>query len=208
MFEPKVFFDNVRGVPKAPGILGPTLEPGEVAGCNALLATCEGWPISWTAYAMATAYHETKGTMLPIHEDGSRNYFMRNYDPSGQKPAVARDLGNTVVGDGARFHGRGYVQLTGRRNYAKAGAELGVDLVANPDRALEPEIAAQILRAGMSQGWFTGKDLADYLPASGKVSAAAYIPARRIINGTDKAQTIAGYAVQFQNALWDAGWRP
>mgnify|MGYP003403276947 FL=1 len=157
MFEPKVFFDKVRGAPKAPGILGPTLEPGEVAGCNALLATCEGWPISWTAYAMATTYHETKGTMLPIHEDGSRNYFMRNYDPSGQKPAVARDLGNTVVGDGARFHGRGYVQLTGRRNYAKAGAELGVDLVANPDRALEPEIAAQILRAGMSQGWFTGK---------------------------------------------------
>jgi predicted chitinase len=208
MLDPKIFFDAVRGTKSAPGILGPTLEPNEVAGCNALLAACDGWPVSWAAYAFATAYHETGGTMQPIKEIGSYNYFMRRYDKSGQKPAVARDLGNTEIGDGAKYAGRGYVQLTGRRNYAKASAELGIDLVRNPDRAMETEIAAQILRHGMSDGWFTGKQLSDYLPARGQALQDQFVKARRIINGTDRALLIAGYAVQFQAALWAAGWRP
>ena len=203
MFDPKVFFAAVRS-----GILGPTLSPDEVGGCNAIVAACDGWPISWTAYALATAYHETAGTMQPIKEYGSHNYFMGRYDPSGKKPAIARDLGNTTIGDGAKFAGRGYVQLTGRRNYAKATAELGVDLVANPDRAMEAETAAQILRFGMADGWFTGMQLSDYLPMRGKALPTQYVKARRIINGVDKAQTIAAYASQFQDALWDAGWRP
>ena len=203
MFDPKIFFESVRK-----GILGPTLSPNEVGGCNAIVAACEGWPISWTAYALASAYHETAGTMQPIKEHGSKNYFMSRYDPSGNKPAIARDLGNTTVGDGAKFAGRGYVQLTGRRNYAKAKAELGIDLIANPDRAMDAEVAAQIMRLGMSQGWFTGVDLSDFLPMRGKAMPTQYVKARRIINGVDKAQTIAGYASQFQDALWDAGWRP
>lgn len=208
MFDPKVFFNAVRGDSRNPGILGPTLSTDEVGGCNAIVAACEGWPISWAAYALATAYHETAGTMQPIKEYGSYNYFMGRYDPSGKKPAIARDLGNTTVGDGAKYAGRGYVQLTGRRNYAKASAELGIDLVASPDRAMEPEIAAQIMRFGMAQGWFTGVELSDFLPMRGKALPTQFIKARRIINGVDKAQTISGYATQFQEALWDAGWRP
>ena len=98
--------------------------------------------------------------------------------------------------------------MTGRRNYAKASAELGIDLVANPDRAMEPEIAAQIMRFGMAQGWFTGVDLPDPLPMRGKALPPQFTKARRIINGVDKAQAIAAYAAQFQDALWAAGWRP
>jgi predicted chitinase len=48
---------------------------------------------------------------------------------------LARCLGNTAAGDGALFHGRGFVQLTGRRNYTKAKSLTGVDVVTQPDRA-------------------------------------------------------------------------
>jgi putative chitinase len=56
----------------------------------------------------------------------------------------ARNLGNTEDGDGWRFHGRGYVQLTGRANYRAAGADLGLDLVNHPELAAERRNAADI----------------------------------------------------------------
>ncbi|WP_397606705.1 XVIPCD domain-containing protein [Silanimonas sp.] len=56
----------------------------------------------------------------------------------------ARKLGNTEPGDGWQFHGRGYVQLTGRSNYASAGNELGLDLINHPELAADPKIAADI----------------------------------------------------------------
>merc|ERR1711907_669048 len=54
------------------------------------------------------------------------------------------DLGNTQPGDGRRFKGRGYIQLTGRANYIDVGRAIGVDLVNNPTRATEPAIAAKV----------------------------------------------------------------
>lgn len=54
------------------------------------------------------------------------------------------DLGNTEEGDGYRFRGRGYTQLTGRDNYQSVGDALGIDLVNNPDMAKDPEIAAKV----------------------------------------------------------------
>lgn len=53
-------------------------------------------------------------------------------------------LGNDAPGDGYRYRGRGYIQLTGKANYAAAGAALGVDLVEHPERSAEPETAARI----------------------------------------------------------------
>lgn len=53
-------------------------------------------------------------------------------------------LGNTERGDGWRFHGRGYIQLTGRYNYTRDGRELGLDLVNNPDLAADRTVAADI----------------------------------------------------------------
>ena len=78
---------------------------------------------------------------------------------------------------------------------------LGVDLVANPDLALEPAIAYRILATGMREGWFTGKKLADYLRQG---RAPDYVGARRIINGQDRAALIAQYARQFERALAQA----
>lgn len=190
------FFDSVRS-----GLLGPTLTPSEVSGCVAILDAMAGAPIAYTSYALGTAYKETNHTMQPIDEIGGDAYFFRRYDPKGQRPDIARQLGNTQPGDGARFHGRGYPQVTGRANYARASKELGVDLIARPERMLEPEIAAKVMRRGMTEGWFTGKSFASYLPSTGAATMPQFISARRIINGQDCAAEIASYAVQFQKAL-------
>lgn len=199
--NPPAFYDVLR----SSHVLGPTLTENEVTGTNAILAACAGvMPTSWAAYALATAYHETAHTMLPIKEYGGEAYYRRMYDIEGQRPAKARELGNTVPGDGAEFCGRGYVQLTGRANYAKAAEKTGADLIGNPDLAMDPGVAAQIMVKGMLEGWFTGKSLRTYL--KNPADLAQFTAARRIINGQDKAQMIAGYAEVFQKALTAGKW--
>ena len=153
------------------------------------------------AYALATAYWETAHTMHPINEAGGDGYFFRMYDPHGNRPSVAAEIGNTQPGDGAKFHGRGYVQLTGRALYQRAGNKIGVDLVDNPDLALDPANAARIMRGGMGAGWFTGREFASYLPSAGAATVDEFTQARRIINGQDHAPEIAEIALQFQAAL-------
>ena len=197
----KAFFDKLRS-----GIMGPKLDDDEVSGTTAILEAMAGLPTSWTAYAAATAFHETAHTMQPIKEFGGDKYFTRRYDINGQNPRLARTLGNTEPGDGAKYAGRGYVQLTGRSNFVKAGVKLGVDLVNNPDLAMNKDIAALILRHGMKDAWFTGRGFSHYLPADGAATRAQFQAARRIINGVDKSDLIAGYALEFQSALNAGEW--
>ena len=151
------------------------------------------------AYSLGTAFHETAATMQPIKERGGKAYFEENYDIAGDKPARARANGNTEPGDGARYAGRGFVQLTWKNNYRRVGDLIGVDLVGNPDRALEPETAATILILGMEEGWFTGRRLSEYFNAS----RAEWMQARRIVNGLDQAGLIAGYGRRFFAAMRD-----
>ena len=95
--------------------------------------------------ALATIAAETAG-FEPISEFKSRF----NTAPGGEPFALydnRRSLGNTAPGDGARFKGRGFVQLTGRDNYRRIGQKIGVDLVSDPERANEPKTAAKILAA-------------------------------------------------------------
>jgi predicted chitinase len=199
-FQARLFFDSCRA-----GVMGPELDNDEVSGADAILTACAGLPLAWTAYALATAWHETAHTMQPVKEYGGPRYYARMYDITGARPTLARKMGNTTPGDGPRYCGRGYVQLTWKVNYAKAGQKLGVDLVGNPDLAMDRDIAGLILRHGMKEGWFTGKSFASYLPA-GVATAAQFTAARRIINGADKASLIASYAVKFQSALQAGGW--
>lgn len=195
-----IFFDKLRD-----GLLGPTLDNGEVTGCEAILDAMTGSPLSYTAYALATAYHETAHTMQPIREYGGNRYFFRMYDPKGNRSSLAI-AHEQRPGDGVRFYGRGFVQLTWRCNYRKAGEKLGIDLVGNPDLALNIRIAGKIMRFGMDTGLFTGKSFSSYLPASGPATAVQFTAARKIINGRDRDVLIAGYAVKFQDALMEAGW--
>ncbi|GAB3325435.1 hypothetical protein GCM10027299_23540 [Larkinella ripae] len=150
------------------------------------------------AYCLATFKWETAHTMEPIDEFGSTDRFNRLYGPETK---VGRVLGNTQAGDGARFKGRGYVQLTGRNNYKRAGALLGVDLISNPDLAKKPELAYRIAVQGMKEGWFTGKRLDQFIKDQ---VPPEYEKARSIINGTDKAQTIADMARRFDEVLLSA----
>ena len=164
----------------------------------------QGTNINQLAYILATVYHETAKTMKPIREYGNNAYFFRMYDKHGDRPKVAATLGNTQPGDGVRYVGRGFVQLTGRNNYKNMGRILGLNLVDNPDLAMEPYVSAQILIEGMMRakstfGDFTGKALEDYI----NNSKTDFVNARRIVNGMDCAKIIAGYAEKFLEALED-----
>lgn len=183
-------------------LFGGKLTQAQVDGINVIFAAFDRYGDGdrrKLAYLLATAKHETAHTMQPIHERGRVAYFDK-YEP-GTK--IGKNLGNTLKGDGYKFRGRGFVQLTGRTNYAKAGKKIGVDLLANPDAALVPEHAARILIAGCMEGWFTGRKLGDYIN-----SAATFVAARRVVNGLDKADTIALMAANFLEAIEDEPAQP
>ena len=78
-----------------------------------------------------------------MHEMGGREYFNRMYDPKFA-PKTAKLLGNKHVGDGERYHGRGFIQITGRDHYRQAGKDLGLPLEQKPELASKPDIAAKI----------------------------------------------------------------
>ena len=188
--NPSAFFAYVRARPP----LGPPLSQAEVDGCTRIQGACAAarFPVAWGAYVLATAVHETAGQLRPIAEYGK---------------GAGRPYGKPGRNGGQVAYGRGDVQLTWDENYERADRELGLGgrLIANYDLALDPEISARIIVRGMQEGWFTGKALAAYLPAT--ATQAQFAAARRIVNGTDKAELIAGYAVTFQAALQAGGWR-
>ena len=99
------------------------------------------------------------------------------------------------------------MQLTWDENYERADRELGLNgaLTADYDLALDPQVSARILVAGLEGGWFTGKGLRLFLPQVAR--REQFAAARKIVNGTDKAELIAGYAEIFQAALQAGGWR-
>ena len=78
-----------------------------------------------------------------MRERGGAEYFMKKYDPM-HAPRTAEILGNVKAGDGVKYHGRGFIQLTGRDNYRMAGDALKIDLLKHPELAEKPKIAAKI----------------------------------------------------------------
>lgn len=173
----KIFFDSIRA-----SLFDGAISQTQVNGVTAIMSA---WAVQGDgelrhlAYVLATALRETASTMQPIREYGKgKDHPYGRIDATGKAP-----------------YGRGYVQLTWGDNYRKADAKLGLDgrLAKDYDLALDPTIAAGILIQGMLEGWFTGKKLSDY--------TNDFVNARRIINGTDKAALIAGYANKFLAAL-------
>jgi len=95
--------------------------------------------------ALSTIRSETAG-FKPIDEGKSRfNTRTVPFDLYEPGTGPGDRVGNTKPGDGAKFKGRGYVQLTGRDNYTSIGRQLGVDLVGDPTRANDPAVAGRIL---------------------------------------------------------------
>jgi putative chitinase len=206
------FFNSVRK-----SVFGGHMKQPQVDGIGIVLDTWEKSEFTdprWLAYMFGTTYHETASTMQPIKEYGTTAYFTRMYDIRGSRPAVAKALGNTTPGDGPKYCGRGFVQLTGKGNYYRAGILIGIDLVNRPDLALQPDIAARIMFEGMTKAEivfedhshvgdnepdfnFTGRTLEQYF----NDHMEDWTNARRIINGTDHALMIAATAKEFYAAL-------
>jgi hypothetical protein len=166
------------------------MSDAQVQGIDAILDEAErrGTPLKHLAYMLATAFLETARTMQPIAEYGKG---------AGRKYGVKGKYGQVP-------YGRGYVQLTWDSNYERADKELGLKgaLLRDFNLAMRQDIAAKIMFEGMTDGWFTGKRLNDYIVGD----RADYVGARKIINGTDKAKTIAGHAAVFEAALKAAGF--
>lgn len=193
-FNHKIFFENIR-----PHFarLGHRLTTANVDAIEWLLNSFERsaqWSdVRHIGYALGTIAHETAWTFEPIIERGARAYFNK-YEPNTK---IGKRLGNTEPGDGYKYRGRGDVQITGRSNYEKAGRALNLPLLTSPDLATDRDVAFRIMTWGMFGGHFTGKKLTDYINDRG----ARLVNARRVINGTDKADLIAGYARFFTAAL-------
>lgn len=141
------------------------------------------------SYILATIYHETATTFKPIEEygKGKGKPYGQFFDVNGSKYTGLTNL----------YYGRGFVQLTWLSNYVRAKKEIGVDFVNHPELALDFNNAIKIANYGMVEGWFSGKKLDDYI----NTLKTDYVGARYIINGTDKAQLIASYALAIENSL-------
>ena len=186
--SPDKFFASIRP-------LFGTMTKAQVEGIEAKLAAfaAKGSPLAHVAYGLATSFWETDRKMQPV-------------------PEIGRGRGKTYGKPGKHggqiAYGRGDVQLTWDFNYERADAELGLKgaLTSNYDRAMDTEISAQIMVLGMTEGWFTGKSFASYLPAKGKATVVQFTSARRIINGIDRAEKVAAFAMSFQAALIAGNW--
>lgn len=206
------FFSSVRG-----SLFAGHLSPGQVAGLTAIVAAWKSHgeppgkthesglaePVSRNrlAYILATAYHETARRMQPVREtlapsDAEAIAILDRAFAHGRLGTVKTPYWRRDAA-GRTWLGRGFVQLTHRKNYAALSALIGVDLVEDPARALEMETAVAILVRGMAQGSFTGRRLSDDI-AEGRCD---FVNARKIINGTDRAALVAAYAKAFAAAL-------
>lgn len=202
----KAFFAAVRNNP-----FGGSLSQGQVDGMNAVL---DYWDdagltdIRRLAYALATQFHETARTMQPVietrqpseKENPSVDEAIRRLEKAwaaGKLSWVSKPYWRKDT-DGLSWLGRGLPQLTHKANYERAERETGIPFTSNPELMLEMAPAVTVMMRGMAEGWFTGKKLSDYFK---EAELPDWINARRIINGLDKAELIAGYAKAFHKAL-------
>ena len=188
------FYEGIRP------LFGGRLKESQRSGLSAIL---DAWDakmatsdLRWLAYMLATAFHETARQMQPVREaywlsETWREAHLRYYP----------------------YYGRGYVQLTWPNNYEKAGAFVGANLVATPDLALRPDIAAVVMQVGMTEGWFRS-DRHQRPHTLGRYFAHGIddpVGAREIINGPEHpviegrrvllASVIARYHAAFLGAL-------
>ena len=180
-----------------PALFSGRITQSQIEGINFKLAAWEKsglTDIRWLAYMLATSYHETAKTMQPIEE-----YGKGKGRPYGQKLKHNRQL---YTWPDKIYYGRGDVQLTWYENYEIMGKLLGIPLLEQPELALKPDVSARIMIEGMTRGKsnrgdFTGASLENYFSATKDDP----VHARRIINGLDKANLIAGYHYKFLTAI-------
>ena len=138
------------------------------------------------AYVLATAEYESDSFKT-----------LEEYS-SGTQYEGRADLGNTKPGDGARFKGRGYVQLTGRLNYTRYSEISGLQLARLPIIVMNwPALSVFIIVDGMLRGVYTGRRVADFVNSTKQ----DFFNARQVINGHDRAEKIADQASDWLRQL-------
>lgn len=208
------------------GVFGSTLSQTQVDMLEMILdeGKARGMDLPQLAYVLATTYHEVGSALQPRAEN--LNYSARrirqvwpsrfasveaakpyaNHPERLANKVYGGRLGNgpEASGDGWRYRGRGFCQITGEASYARLSKLLDIDLVADPDRAMEPRIAAHILFEGMTRGLFTGKKLSDHLG----VGKGDFVGARAVVNADvgSNGPKVAAYARAFEGALKAAAY--
>ncbi len=207
---------------------------GDFTSIVKILEQCQAMEIrspDQVAYVLATAWHEsrmgewmTEGAWLS--ERSAAREGERRYGPTGSNPSRARQMGNTQNGDGSKYMGRGYVQLTWKNNYKYMSEKLResgykythngvtygdgrngtqqIDLVTNYKHVNEnKDLAARILVFGMDKGLYVqdGKGLDSYIPENQKATHGNFQNARKMVNGSDKKRLIADNAVTIASTL-------
>lgn len=189
------FFEVVRA-----NVFAGRLLQKQVDGINAILKAFRAYgddKVEHLAYLLATAYHETWAQMQPVIETQSARDIARPLVSTAIRRLEAAYAAGKLTWvktpywrDG--WLGRGFVQVTHKRNYERIKAETGYDTVSNPDLLFELDFSARVLVQGCLEGWWTGKKLSDY---------TNYYNMRLVVNGTESADKIAVLADKFERAL-------
>ena len=209
----KINFDKIRPV------FGGKLTQPQVDGIKAIIAGWNRWAGGFIdnrqmlAYVLATTTWETGRTMQPVKETGTAS------NPLPSDATVTARLDKAFAAgkltwvktpywrDG--WFGRGLVQLTHETNYDGKLREavllaFKVDIHKDRDAVLRMDIAVFILVWGMINGVFTGRKLSNYIDDKDEPDAEdkrEFVAARRIINGTDRANEIAVLALAYEASL-------
>ncbi len=194
--DKNLFFESISG-----SLFNGRLSPAQRRGIEHKLSAFDRHGIAddrWRAYMLATSYHETAATMLPVEEKGKGRGR-----PYGQK---RKQDGSPYEVPEKIYYGRGDVQLTWYENYERMGRLLHLPLLKLPELALDPDVSARIMIEGMTRGTsnrgdFTGLALEDFFNRWRDDA----VQARRVVNGMDRARLIAQYHAAFLQALRRAG---
>ncbi len=191
-FDKAAFFDSVRE-----RLYGGTANAAAEANITVIL---DYWfahharrPAAQLAYILATVRHEVGPNMVPVRET------FADSDDMARARLAAKPYAQPEGPSGHCYYGRGYVQLTWHKNYAKQQEKLGLPLVEEPDLALDTAVATRILFEGMLDGDYNphGHGLGHYVNGRKR----DFVSARYTVNLQDRAELIAGHARKFLKAI-------
>lgn len=186
--------------------LAPALSVAEATKIAAVLASAA------TEADITTPQRAAAFVAQLAHESARFRYLGEIWGPTrAQRRYEGRkDLGNIQRGDGYRFRGRGWIQLTGRANYRKYGRILGLDLEGSPHLAAQPEVAARIAAAyWRTHSLNTLADRGDFRQITRRINGGLngyrdrqhlYAAALRVLK---RAPRVFLRDTQGKNALWN-----
>ncbi len=198
----RIFFDGIRE-----SIFGGSLNQRQVEGIDGILDAWDDgdWTdLRWLACILGQCWLEVGSDMYPVRE-GFAASDQEAIAHVSRLHAAGKIKTNYALPDpdtGLAAFGRGLIQLTWIENYIRAGQELGIDLVDNPDLLLEPAVSGKVAVRGCIEGWFRGDksgryNCARYFTASKNEWAAA----RNIVNGDKRGGDLEYRSKLFFHAL-------